>query len=466
MVGPATAVEIAAAVNDGRSTAVGEVAAALARIELHDPALGAFTFVAADEALAQAAEVDQRVADGEELPLAGVPVAVKELDHVAGWPASSGTAIFADRRADDDDTHIRRLRLAGAVLVGLTAASEFGITAYTHHPVRGVTARNPWDRDCSPGGSSGGSAAAVAAGLVPLATGGDGGGSIRLPAALCGLVGPKMALGRTPRRARDLWPTAVLGPLATTVADAARYLDVTVGPDGHDRSELPHPGRSYEAALAQPVPGGLRAVWVSSFGHTPVEAEVVERAREAADVLVEAAGLELVEREIRFPDPSGAWGAVGAVGFLGQIGAIDDVDPALLSREGRWSLRGSPQVDGAGLARAVRRIDTVVSAIEAAFDDVDLILSPAAGVSRVPAQGPLPREVDGRPCRAGAIAQFTIPFNLSGHPGVSVPAGRTRAGHPVGLQIAGRRFDEALLLALAARLEAAAPWPRTAPGYD
>jgi aspartyl-tRNA(Asn)/glutamyl-tRNA(Gln) amidotransferase subunit A len=460
-----TALEIAAAVNGRVTSAREQVEAALERIDRHDAGLGAFTFLAPEQALADADEVDRRAAAGERLPLAGVPVGVKELDRVGGWPDTQGTAIFADRVGDRDDTHVTRLRRAGAVLVGLTAASEFGITAYTHHPVRGVTARNPWDRTRSAGGSSGGSAGAVAAGLVPLATGGDGGGSIRLPAALCGLVGPKMAVGRTPRRARDLWTTAVLGPLATTVADAARYLDVTVGPDGHDRTELPHPGRSYESALGEPIPRGLRAVWIDGFGHSPVEAEVRELARSAAQVVVDEVGLELVDRPISFRNPANAWSAIGAVGFLRGIGPVDQVDPARLSREGRWSLRGSPKMDAAGFAKALDRIAEVVAEIESLFDDVDVVLCPSAAVSSVPAEGPLPTEVDGRECLPGTIAQFTIPFNLSGHPGVSLPAGLTAAGHPVGLQIAGRRFDEALLLALAARYEAAAPWPRTAPGY-
>lgn len=467
-----TAVEIAASVQSGASSAVSTTAAAFERIETLGAGLDAFTFLAEESAIAEAESVDQRVADGENLPLAGVPIAVKELDFVEGWPNNAGTAIFADRVADRSDTHVERLRQAGAVLVGLTSASEFGITAYTHHPVRGITARNPWDRTRSPGGSSGGSAAAVAAGIVPLATGGDGGGSIRLPAALSGLVGPKMAVGRTPRRRRDLWTTAVLGPLATTVADACRYLDVTVGPDGMDRNELPHPGVSYEALLGEALhrPGidrPLRAVWVADFGFSVVEQEVLALAEAAARDLVAASPeIEWVDRPITFRDPSAAWGLIGAPGSvrsLSAAGPLDEIDPRQLSAEGRWSLRGSPQADAPSMARAIGRIDEVTSAIEDAFADVDLILSPASAVSNVPAEGPLPTVIDGVEAKPSAIAHFTIPFNLSGHPGVSVPAGQTVAGHPVGLQIAGHRFDEALLLQLAHRHEQLAPWPRTAP---
>lgn len=471
----ATAIETAEAVQQGTTSAVEQAEQAFARIAETDGQLGAFTYLAQDQALAEAADVDRRLTAGEALPLAGVPIGVKELDFVEGWPNNSGTAIFADRIAERSDTHVDRLRAAGAVLVGLTSASEFGITAYTHHPVRGVTARNPWDLSRSPGGSSGGSAAAVAAGVVPLATGGDGGGSIRLPAALSGLVGPKMAVGRTPRRRRDLWTTAVLGPLATSVADACRYLDVTVGPDGLDRGELPHPGLSYESVLGGPLEVDrpdqpLRAVWIADFGFSKVEEEVLALAEGAARDLVAASPeIEWVDRPIEFRDPSTAWGLIGAPGSLrsfGAAGPIDDIDSSMLSREGRWSLRGAPTVDAASMARAIERIDEVTTAIESAFADVDLILSPASAVSSVPAEGPLPTEVDGVAVQPSAIAHFTIPFNLSGHPGVSVPAGQTVAGHPVGLQIAGHRFAEALLLQLAHRYEGINPWPRTAPSLQ
>lgn len=470
----ATAIDTASSVSEGTASAVDMAAQAFERIAATNDQLDAFTYLAEEQAMAEAADVDRRLAAGENLPLAGVPIGVKELDYVEGWPDNAGTAIFADRVASRSDTHVDRLRAAGAVLVGLTSASEFGITAYTHHPTRGLTARNPWDLATSPGGSSGGSAAAVAAGVVPLATGGDGGGSIRLPAALSGLVGPKMAVGRTPRRRRDLWTTAVLGPLATTVADACRYLDVTVGPDGLDRNELPHPGVSYETMLGESLHGfagagtdrPLRAVWIDDFGFSTVEAEVLALAEAAArDLVAGSPEIEWVERKITFRDPSAAWGLIGAPGSLRsfrEAGPLDEIDPGQLSREGRWSLSGAPHVDAAAMARAIGRIDEVTTAIEEAFVDVDLILSPASAVSAVPAEGPLPTVVDGTEVKPSAIAHFTIPFNLSGHPGMSVPAGQTEAGHPVGLQIAGRRFSEVVLLQLAHRHEQLNPWPRTA----
>ncbi len=458
-----TAIAIADAVSAGDLSATTTVDEALARIEAGNADLDAFTFLDPEQARRMAADVDRRVADGADLPLAGVPIGVKELEQVESWPDTAGSALFADRIADRTDTQVRRLVEAGAIPIGLTSASEFGITAYTHHPVRGVTARNPWDVATSPGGSSGGSAGAVAAGMVPLATGGDGGGSIRLPAAFSGLVGPKVSLGRIPRPARDLWPTAVLGPLATTVADAARYLDVVRGPDGHDRTELPHDPTSWEAELDR-VDDGLRCALVTGFGHSAVDPGVLASVTDAARALIDAAGLVEVDRPISFRDPSGAWSAVGAPGMLRELAAAGDIDVSLLSREGRWSHRGSPEVTARQLATSVDRAAAVCDEIEAAFDDVDLLLMPAAAVPAVPAEGPLPTEIDGREVRPAATAQFTIPFNLSGHPGISVPAAPVD-GHPVGLQIVGRRFTEARLLALAARYEAVRPWPRHAPGW-
>ncbi|MEO1061278.1 MAG: amidase [Actinomycetota bacterium] len=462
-IGSWTAIDVAAAVSAGELSAAEVLEEALRRIAAANDELDAFTFLDPERARRDAAAVDRRVAAGEHLPLAGVPLGVKELDRVEGWPDNAGTAIYADRVATRTDTHVRRLLDAGAVAVGLTSASEFGITAYTHHPARGVTARNPWDPDTSPGGSSGGSAGAVAAGLVPVATGGDGGGSIRLPAALSGLVGPKVSLGRVPRSARDLWPTAVLGPLATTVADAARFLDVVRGPDGHDRTELPPDPASWEAALGT-VDHGMRAAIVTGFGHAAVDPGVLALVDDAAHALVDAAGLTLVDRPVQFRDPSSAWSAVGAAGSIRAFSDAGDVDESLLSREGRWSYRGSPRVTATDLAKAIDRAAAVCDEIEVAFDDVDLLLLPSCAVPSVPAEGPLPTEIDGREVRPAAMAQFTIPFNLSGHPGVSVPAGLVD-GHPVGLQIVGRRFTEARLLALAARLEATRPWPRHAPGW-
>lgn len=460
----------------GRARSAVEVLAAFReRIERHNEALGAFTFLAWEEAEAEARRVDARVAGGEELAFAGVPIGVKELDRVAGWPDSSGTAIFAGRRAAKDDPMVTRLRAAGAVLVGLTASPEWGLTAYTHHAARGVTARNPWDTATSPGGSSGGAAAAVSAGLLPIATGSDGGGSIRLPAALSGLVGPKVSLGRIPMyRSRDLYPTAVLGPLATNVRDAARFIDVTAGPAGYDRYELPEPPLNYELAVEEALDAasplavemaGLKVGWVASFGFGEVDAEVAAITRAAANALVAEIGVTALDADVTFADPARAWSAIGAPAMMNKVRGLD-VDPNHLSVEGQWAMRASPKVTAAYMADALASIDQTLTPIEDAFETFDVLLSPAAAVAAVPAEGPLPTVVNGVKTAPATTAQFTIPFNLSGHPAISVPAGLTSDGHPVGLQIAVRRFREDLMLGLAARLERAAPWERRAPGWE
>ena len=467
-----SASDIADLVNRSEVSAVDVLAHFRERIERLNPRLGAFTYLDWDGATRQAIEVDRMVAEGQTFPFAGVPMGVKELESVSGWPDTDGSHVFRDRIAEADDVMVARLRTAGAVLVGLTAAPEMGMTAYTHNVPRGVTARNPWDTETSPGGSSGGSATAVAAGLVPISTGSDGGGSIRLPASLTGLVGPKPSLGRIPRQSpRDFWPTTALGPMATNVRDAARFVDVAAGPAGCDRYELPPAGVSYEAMaqadLAAVVGSDkpLRVGWVDSFGFSKAEAELVEIVRDAAFGLIEAAGMEVVEVDVTFPDPTRAWSAIGAPGVIRDFRGID-VDPDDLSPEGRWAHTGSPLVTADHLAGALDACDATLRAVEAAFETVDVLLMPGAAVAAIPAEGPLPRIVDGEKVGASATAQFTIPFNLSGHPSISVPAGLTEAGHPVGLQIGVGRFREDLMFALAGLFERTFPWPRHAPGWD
>ena len=237
------------------------------RIDAGNDALNAFVHVDADLARRQAETVDERVARGEDPgPFAGVPMGVKDLEDCQGMPTSQGSLLFKGRGpVDADSVHVARLRAAGAVFVGKTAAPEFGIPCFTHTKAWGTT-RNPWNPERTPGGSSGGSASAVAAGLVPCATASDGGGSTRIPAAFSGLVGMKPSYGRIPHPRPAPSQTAVFGLLTTTVADAARHLDVTSGPDDTDRATLPPPAIGYEAAIESLRVGGLRAAWSTRHG--------------------------------------------------------------------------------------------------------------------------------------------------------------------------------------------------------
>ena len=310
-----TAIEIATAVRAGERTAVEVLDECLAAVAAGDEALNAFVHV--DEGLARAAAdaVDAAVARGDDPgPFAGVPFGVKDLDDCAGMPTSHGSLIYKDRGpVAADSIHVARIRAAGGVPIGKTAAPEFGTLSFTKTKAWGIT-RNPWDPSRTPGGSSGGSAAAVAAGLVPVATASDGGGSTRIPAGFSGLVGLKPSHGRIPHPGPEVSQTAVHGMLTTTVADSARHLDVTAGPDDDDRLSLPASGLRYEELIETLPVAGLRARWSVDLGFVEhVDAEVARIAEAAASALVQAASLELDGKDVVLTDPVRTWLSAGAM---------------------------------------------------------------------------------------------------------------------------------------------------------
>ena len=257
--------QAAADIRLGAYTATDLVERCIAEIEAHNEALNAFVHLDLDGARAAAAAVDARIAGGEEVgPLAGVPFGVKDLEDCAGMPTSHGSLLYAGAGpVTEDSIHVARLRAAGAIPIGKTAAPEFGTLQFTRSKALGIT-RNPWDLSRTPGGSSGGSAAAVAAGLVPFCTGSDGGGSTRIPAAFSGLVGMKPSMGRIPDPTADPSQTAVYGVEVTTVRDAACHLDVVSGPDDRDKLSLPPTTTSYEHAIDTLDVSSLRIGWSST----------------------------------------------------------------------------------------------------------------------------------------------------------------------------------------------------------
>jgi amidase len=356
--------------------------AALDRLEAVDGMIRAFIAYFPEQALLAAEAVDELVALGERLPLAGVPVAVK-----ASQPASS--------------PHLRRLRNAGAVLLGRTAVPGPGTDWQTWgHTSRGPT-RNPWKPGRVPGGSSAGSAAAVAAGIVPLATASDGAGSIRIPAAWCGLIGVKPTSVPGAR-------AAVTGPVARTAADAAVFLDVIrpASPPSQSRHDGPRP---------------LRAVWSASLGFADVAAEQTAIARAAADRLADAGVLTWIRQTAWLRDPELAWRA---------IRRGDPDDPSCV---------------------AIRSHNDAALAL--LFQAADLLLTPATPGGPHHHAGPGPK----------MNVALTWAFNLSGHPAITIPAGTDGSGCPAGLQIVARHHDDARLLEVASALELVAPWPRLAP---
>jgi aspartyl-tRNA(Asn)/glutamyl-tRNA(Gln) amidotransferase subunit A len=462
--------EIADDVRAGRLTAAEVLESSLDRVTRLDGAVRSFVVIDAEGARRSAAAVDAAVGRGEDPgPLAGVPLGVKDLEDARGLPTQRGSQLFADAPpAGQDSVQVARLRAAGALVVGKTATPELGSLPFTWSPAFGTT-RSPWHSARTPGGSSGGSAAAISAGLVPLATGSDGGGSVRIPASFCGLVGLKTSTGLVPRGPRRgvAMPVSTPGPLARSVRDAARLLDQVTGVDPADPLSVPRPVASYEGALETERIEGLRVAWSSSLGTCDCESEVEAIARSAAERLIAAAGMVEVEAATALPDGGPAWGAIWAVDSLAELGELWPGRADEMTAVVSGTLTIAESLTAADLAGAGRLRHDVLQATHRIFDQADLLVTPTMPVVAFDAEGPMPLEIGGREVESPlASICFTLPFNLTGQPAVSVPAGLSREGLPVGLQIAGPRLSEARLLAAALALERAQPWPKLAPGYE
>jgi amidase len=443
-----TAVGIAAAVRAGQATPTEVLEEHLERIAALDHRVGAFRLVRAEEVRAEARALEGR-GDLAGLSLAGVPVAIKDNIDLAGAPTRNGSAATSQEPAAADAELVRRLRDAGALLVGKTSVPELCLWPFTESEAFGVS-RNPWSLDHTPGGSSGGSAAAVAAAMVPLALATDGGGSIRMPASNCGLVGIKPGFGVVPfpEDGVSTWSKmSEFGPLATTVADLGLLLDVLAGTDAY-RAVAP-PARPLRIGVsAKPAAVGVRV-------HPEVRA-----AMEATAEAFREAG-----HQVAAADPPWRNGDAGP--FLQRVflGAAEDTDnlhrPALerrsraQARVGRLVRRARPAPSGPP--------ERVLARYHAWFQDHDVLLTPtlAAPPLRIGAyQGKgLARTLLGMT----AYMPFCPPLNLVGFPAASVPAGVTTDGLPLGVQLAAARGGEALLLSLARQLETLRPWPRHAP---
>ena len=461
-------VDAAHRIRTGEESATGLVQRCLDAVATHGD-LNAFVHVDASGALTAAGAVDAAVAAGrgDELgPLAGVPFGVKDLEDCAGMPTTRGSRWFAHTPAKTvDSMHVARLRAAGAIPIGKTAAPEFGAWAYTASPLLGVT-RNPWDLARTPGGSSGGSSAAVSAGMVPFCTASDGGGSIRTPAAFTGLVGLRATYGRIPTFGdTHLAQNAVVGGLTTTVADTALLLDVMAGPDGRDRTCLPPPTGSYLEALGRLDLSGLRVAWSQDLGFAVVDPEVADTCKQAARRFATATGAVVVERPVMLSDYTLTYAYVEGVDkFVGIDRTLwetrlDELDPLSAPAWKHLSRRTLP--DAADVESARRELVTAVAAL---FDDVDLLLTPMASVAPFAAEGPMPTNIDGVEVHAGMSVVLSFLASLVNLPAISVPGGLTSLGLPVGLQVIGPRFREDLVLAAAARYESSYPWPRHCPG--
>jgi len=444
------------ALRAGELTPLEALDASLEAIEASE--LGAFAFLDVDAAREAAADADVS------LPFGGVPVAVKELDKVKGWPDTEASLVFADRVSGYDNTAIERLRAAGAVIVGLTTASEFGGLNIGHTKLHGVTG-NPWNPARTPGGSSAGSASAVAGGLVPLATGGDGGGSIRIPAAFCGLVGMKGTAGRIPRGPHMyVTPmTVVMGCLSRSVRDIARYFDNVAGYEGHDPYSLPTHDR-WEADLGTHELRGKRAVIAPTVGSAMVRPEVEDLVRERGEALAKEAGLELVDVPVELPGLGFEWAMTNLVTLLADLGDRYPECEDELTTEIAFGLRIASEHFNLEMAASAEKARIASNEVMAdLFDQVDLVIAATNPDVAFPAEVMLNTRVGELSAGPENNGTLTIPANISGNPAVSIPAGLVDE-LPVGLQVIGRHHEDALLLDLALAAERLWEWPRVAPG--
>ncbi|KZM74458.1 amidase [Nocardia terpenica] len=447
-----------AALASGRLSAMELVDATLDAID-RASALGAFTSVLRDSARRAAADCDRQRMSGEPVgPLHGIPVAVKDEIDVAGVTTTFGTRANSTPARTDAEV-VRRLRAAGAVIVGKTAMNEFGQWPYTESSTFGVT-RNPWDTSRSAGGSSGGSAAAVAAGLVPVALGGDGGGSIRIPAACCGLFGLKPQRGRVSAAPLESlwWALGTTGPLTRTVLDSALVYDVIRGAVPGDRFRAPEPEMSFVDA-ARKTPRPLR-IGFSAKTTTPLLTAHPEqvRAMEATAVLLADLGHHVDEIDPHYPSSMPAllpqfFGAIRA-----EAAAVEH--PELLERRTRQTLRLGLWARRPVVEWAIRAGESLAGTVNRVFARHDLLLTPTTAI-RPPHLGVL----DGKGSAAAILASlpmvtYTAIWNVTGNPAASIPVGIADDGLPLAVQLVGPPGGETAILPVAAQLEQARPQPR------
>lgn len=456
-----SAVETAERIRNRQLTAVEATEAALGRIAAANPALNAFVTLDADGALRQAKAVDESWDwDGRPGLLAGVPIGVKDLEPVTGLRWTNGSRAFADQVATEDSVQVQRLREQGAIIVGKTNTPEFGYKGFTENQLFGATG-NPWAPDLTPGGSSGGSASAVAAGMVPLCTASDGGGSIRIPSAFAGCFGFKPTAGRIPRAAAHAptWGThSAVGPISRTVRDAARYLDCTVGPHPNDLDSLDGAVGVYEDAALREPPRLRRIGWSADWGYAPVEPEVRRVAHEAAQALAGALGVELVHADPGFQDPMATWYMIAAAGDVVLIDRLSPEQQAVLEPGFVNFANQARSLTAVQMSTALDERHVLNRQMTAYFNDYDLLLTPTVACTAFPKAGPPPREIDGQSVTAAGYLPFTPVFNVTGHPAASAPAGLAANGLPVGLQIVAPRFMDTLLLSVCAAFEKSRPW--------
>ena len=436
------------------------VQACLQRIESLNPEINAFCTVTAEQALEEARQADRAVNRGKALgPLHGIPVGLKDLTPTRGVRTTRGSRLFRDHVPEDDALLVRRIRQAGGVIVGKTNTPEFGHKGVTDNLVFGPT-RNPWNRECTAGGSSGGSAAAVAARMVPLAEGSDGAGSIRIPASLCGVFGFKPGYGRVPDVVGPFSghsPFFHNGPLARTVTDAALLYTVMAGPDAGHPFSMPFPD--------PPLPGleqgieGLRIGYSADLGYFQVDDEIRDATADAAGRFAEL-GAEVEEFDLGLsPDLERQFMVLWCAKMATAYGELSQRELDLLEPRVQALIEEGKRLSAVDYGRANLARETVWQRMCEAHRRYDLIASPTTAVAAFPLADGAPQAIAGRAVDPLIGWFLTYPINMTGHPAASLPCGLSTRGLPIGLQLVGSHLEDNRVLRASRAYERAYPWP-------
>ena len=463
-----SAIDLAKSIREKKVSSLEATENFFQRIERLDPQLNSYVTLCHDQALADARAADDAVQSGSDLgPLHGVPISIKDLELTKGVTTTMGSAWFRDRVPDMDSIVVERVKASGAIILGKTNTPEFGLSGTTENKL-GEPCRNPWNPDRTPGGSSGGAASALAAGLCSLSMGTDGGGSIRIPASFTGLFGIKPTQGRVPRFGGYGRPAAnhfsQSGPITRTVADSALLLQVVAGPDSRDVTSIRTAAPDFSAGLAAGVKG-MKLAWTGDYGYAAVDPEVTQVTERAAKMFVDL-GASLEDSKLKLDDPFDSFWDIFATASYTSYGHMYDDNKNDLTDYGVTSMEHGRSVTGADLSRAIYEVDRLGRRMEEFFDDFDLLLSPTMAVPAFPVEQ-RPAVIDGRDVDPfWGFVPFTYLINMTGQTAASIPCGYSSDGMPIGLHIIGPRGSEAKVLQACAAFENAMPWVGERPGVS
>lgn len=437
------------------------------RIERLDPQLNSFLLVTYDVALEHAKAAEEAIVHGDELgPLHGLPIAFKDTHMTKGIRTTNGSVVYKDRVPEKDAAVVERLLGAGAVMLGKTNVPEFAMVGTCENSL-GILGRNPWNTERTPGGSSGGSAAALAACLCPLATGSDGGGSLRIPAHFCGIYTIKPTHGRVSAYtglpgARMPYIFAQNGPLSRTVLDSALMLQVMAGHDRRDPASLRQPPPDFVSALEKPIEG-LRIGWNSDFGFAHVDSDVVEVTSSAVHVFEELK-CHVEECDISISEPYDVFGTIQAADSHTNLGHFLPEYGDRMTEFARFFIEQGAKVTTQQYAQALGQVELLKAQFTDLFEQYDLLMTPTACFAAFPNEK-FPGSIrhDSTYPEQFWNGAFTLPINTIGHPAANVPAGFSLDGLPIGLHIVGRKGDEETVLAASAAFERVRPWTQHRP---